>query len=151
MTGGTACLADASKQHGLIGGFRSKIARWTPVPGIELIVNDTFAGLRRRGFRGPVRHPSAGTGVQIMHGLLVSVLEYIRSTGRSVIEPQPYCDALQEALLELEGDTSNGDVVRGADFWLAGGEGAAGSYSSNAGRRVLTAKLRGALPAIEVE
>jgi len=91
------------------------------------------------------------TGVQIMHGLLVSVLEYVRSTGRSVIEAPPYCDAMQEALLELEGDTSNGDVVRGADFWLAGGEGAAGSYSSNAGRRVLTAKLRGALPAIEVE
>jgi len=91
------------------------------------------------------------TGVQIMHGLLVSVLEYVRSTGRSVIDPEPYIDALQDALLELEGDTSNGDVVRGADFWLAGGEGAAGSYSSNAGRRVLTAKLRGALPAIEVE
>jgi hypothetical protein len=91
------------------------------------------------------------TGVQIMHGLLVSVLEYVRSTGRSVIESQPYRDAMQDALLELEGDTSNGDVVRGADFWLAGAEGAAGSYSSNAGRRVLTAKLRGALPAIEVE
>ena len=91
------------------------------------------------------------TGVQIMHGLLVSILEYVRSTGRSVIEPQPYADALQDALLELEGDTSQGDLVRGADFWLAGGEGAAGPYSSNAGRRVLTAKLRGALPAIEVE
>ena len=91
------------------------------------------------------------TGVQIMHGLLVSVLEYIRSTGRSVIEAQPYADAMQQTLLDLEGDTSNGDVVRGADFWLAGGEGAAGSYSSTAGRRVLTAKLRSALPPIEVE
>jgi DGQHR domain-containing protein len=91
------------------------------------------------------------TGVMIMHGLLVSVLEYIRSTGRSVIEPEPYADALREALEDLEGDTGTGDVVRGADFWLAGAEGAAGSYSSNAGRRVLTAKLRTALPPIDVE
>jgi len=91
------------------------------------------------------------TGTMIMHGLLISVLEYIRSTGRSVIEPEPYADALGEALLNLEGDTSSGGVVRGTDFWLAGGEGAAGSYSSNAGRRVLTAKLRASLPEIEVE
>lgn len=90
-------------------------------------------------------------GVQIMHGLLVSVLEYVRSTGRSVIEPEPYASALESALLQIEGDTSDGDVVRGSDFWLAGREGAAGSYSSNAGRRVLTAKLRTLLPAIEVE
>jgi len=37
------------------------------------------------------------------------------------------------------------------DFWLSGSEGAAGSYSSSAGRRVLTAKIRGLLPEIEVE
>lgn len=90
-------------------------------------------------------------GVQIMHGLLVSVLEYIRSTGRSVIEPQAYAEALEGALLQVEGDNREGDVVRGAEFWLAGAEGAAGSYSSNAGRRVLTAKLRTLLPEIEVE
>lgn len=112
--------------------------------GVQLVIPEAFS------------EPSdyviqKSTGALIMHGLLVSVLEYVRSTGRSVIEPQPYCDAMQDALLELEGDTSNGDVVRGSDFWLAGGDGAAGSYSSNAGRRVLTAKLRVALPAIEVE
>jgi DGQHR domain-containing protein len=91
------------------------------------------------------------TGVMVVHGLLVSVLEYVRSTGRSVIEPEPYADALRDAFEDLEGDTSTGDVARGADFWLAGSEGAAGSYSSNAGRRVLTAKLRASLPPIEVE
>jgi hypothetical protein len=58
-------------------------------------------------------------GVRSIHGLLVSVLEYIRSTGRWVIEPQPYSDAMQDALLELDGDTRNSDVVRGSDFWLA--------------------------------
>jgi hypothetical protein len=56
------------------------------------------------------------------------------------------------AVLALSaGDACALRIVRGADFWLAGAEGAAGSYSSNAGQRVLTAKLRGALPAIEVE
>jgi DGQHR domain-containing protein len=90
-------------------------------------------------------------GVQTMHGLLVSVLEYVRSTGRSVLEPQGYAEAFENALLQLEGDNREGDVVRGAEFWLAGADGAAGSYSSNAGRRVLTAKIRNLLPDIEVE
>lgn len=44
-------MADVSKQYGLTGSFGPKIARWTPVPGIELIMNDAFASLRRRGFR----------------------------------------------------------------------------------------------------
>nr|MDQ3957954.1 hypothetical protein [Actinomycetota bacterium] len=91
------------------------------------------------------------TGVNVLHGLLVSVLEYVRSVGRSVVEPEVYGDALGNVLPELEGDTASGDIVRGSDFWLGAGEGAAGSYSGNAGRRVLTAKLRGMLPPIEVE
>jgi hypothetical protein len=91
------------------------------------------------------------TGVNVMHGLLVSVLEYVRSVGRSVVEPDVYADVLGGVLPELEGDTTSGEIVRGPDFWLGAGEGAAGSYSSNAGRRVLTAKLRGMLPPIEVE
>jgi len=91
------------------------------------------------------------TGVMVMHTLLVSVIEYVRSTGRSLIESEPYSDALQEALLNLEGDTSSGGVARGPDFWLAGGDGAAGSYSSNAGRRVLVARLRSELPDIQVD
>ena len=91
------------------------------------------------------------TGVNVMHGLLVSVLEYVRSVGRSVVEPEVYADVLGGVLPELEGDTTSGEIVRGSDFWLGSGEGAAGSYSSNAGRRVLTAKLRGMLPPIEVE
>jgi hypothetical protein len=91
------------------------------------------------------------TGVNVMHGLLVSVLEYVRSVGRSVVEPEVYADVLGGVLPELEGDTTSGEIVRGSDFWLGAGEGAAGSYSSNAGRRVLTAKLRAMLPPIEVE
>lgn len=91
------------------------------------------------------------TGVQIMHGLLISVLENIRSEGRSVVDPEAYFDLLQEPLLELEGDTADGMIARGADFWRVGNEGAAGSFSSNAGRRVLTARLKVALPNVSVE
>jgi DGQHR domain-containing protein len=91
------------------------------------------------------------TGVLVMHDLLVLAIEYVRSTGRSLVEPEPFADALETALSQLEGDNSNGEISRGADFWLSGPDGAAGSYSSNAGRRVLVAKLRGSLPEIEVE
>jgi hypothetical protein len=91
------------------------------------------------------------TGVMIMHQLLIPTLELLRSEGRSVVEPAAYADALQETLLNLEGDTSEGGVARGADFWLSGSQGAAGSFSSNAGRRVLAARLRSSLPKVEVE
>lgn len=112
--------------------------------GIRKVIPEAFAEPTEYAIQKSV-------GVQIMHGLLISVIEYIRSTGNSVIESDAYAAALEVCLTEIEGDTSNGDVVRGADFWLAGRDGAAGSYSSNAGRRVLTAKLRSLLPAIEVE
>lgn len=86
-----------------------------------------------------------------MHGLLVTVIEVLRSKGMSVIDPESYQKAFAEPLLELEGDTAEGGIAKGADFWRTGREGAAGSYSSNAGRRVLIAKLRNSLPAPEVE
>lgn len=53
-------------------------------------------------------------------------------------------------------DTGHPDVITGetrasGGSWLAGSKGAAGSFSSNAVRRVLVAKLRSALPRIEAE
>lgn len=90
-------------------------------------------------------------GAAIMHGVLVTVLEYVRSMGMSVKDPETYEQVLYDVLLTLEGDTGTGDLAQGADFWRSGGEGAAGSYSSSAGRRVLTAKIKGLLPEIEVE
>jgi len=87
------------------------------------------------------------TGVITMHAILVPVLE-VASRGRSDTDPQVYADILGEALTELEGTNAGGQVVRGADFWLAGADGAAGSFSSNAGRRVLLAMIRRNLPRI---
>lgn len=91
------------------------------------------------------------TGVMILHGVLLHVLEYLRSAAKSVIDPTAYADAMRKTLDDLEGDTSTGELARGADFWKAGPEGAAGSFSSNAGQRVLIEKLRSMLPEVEVE
>ena len=103
-------------------------------------------------FERPTDHSlQKSTGVQAMHALLMSVLEHVRSTGDSVLEPASYRKALRRTLLALEGDNSEGELVKGTDFWRAGPSGAAGSFSSNAGRRVLIAKLKSSLPEVEVE
>jgi DGQHR domain-containing protein len=112
--------------------------------GIEMVIPD------------PLKAPTdyalqKSSGVMIMHGLLVSVIELLRSRGLSVVEPDSYAGILEETLLNLEGDNAEGETSRGADFWLAGVKGAAGSFSSNAGRRVLRSRLSASLPAIEVE
>ncbi len=91
-----------------------------------------------------------GIGTTVMHGLFVAVLEHVRVQGRSIIEPQPYADLLEQVLPNLQGDTPTGDIVTGEDFWRTGSEGAAGSYSSSAGQRVLNAKLKALLPPIDV-
>jgi DGQHR domain-containing protein len=112
--------------------------------GIALVVPDAF--------RNAVDYSlQKSTGVQIMHSLLISVIEQLRSTGQSVVDPEAYAEVLRDALLNLEGDTAEGDVARGAEFWLAGVKGAAGSFSSNAGRRVLLARLRTELPDVEID
>jgi DGQHR domain-containing protein len=92
-----------------------------------------------------------GSGVTVLHAVLIHVLEYIRSMGLSVTDGTSYRDAIEEALETLEGDTPNGDIVNGMEFWRAGPDGAAGAYSSNAARRVLIAKIKSRLPQVEIE
>lgn len=91
------------------------------------------------------------TGTLVMHSILVMVIEYVRSHGWSVVDATSYVKAMNKPLQQLQGDTREGEVVSGTDFWRAGAEGAAGSFSSNAGRRVLTAKIRAMLPELELE
>lgn len=93
-----------------------------------------------------------GIGVTAMHEILATVVEIIRSDGKSVFEPDSYRDVMQGVLEDLSGDNTSGANVSGAAFWLTAPKGgAAGSYSSSAGKRVLLAKLRTLLPAIAVE
>jgi len=79
------------------------------------------------------------------------VLELVRSKGMSVTEPESYATILGPALQALEGDNGRGETVKGADFWRASIDGAAGSFSISVGRRILAAKLRQLLPGLEVE
>lgn len=122
----------------------------------QLKVLDAYwAGIRKavpEAFDDPTEYAiQKSTGVMVLHGLLVSVIEVLRSQGSSVIDPTEYERLLGDPLQELEGDSGLGGVAQGADFWKSGVEGAAGSFSSNAGRRVLIAKLNSLLPEPEVE
>ncbi len=93
-----------------------------------------------------------GVGVMVMHSILVDVMEIVRSTGRSVIEPGTYRDIMQEPIEKLQGEAQDGvgTPVGGLDFWRGAPAGAAGSFSSSAGRRVLISKIRQILPHVEV-
>lgn len=104
----------------------------------------------------PFQQPDAyslqkGIGVHVMHQILINVLEILREKGASVIDADAYADVLRGPLENLEGETGSGDVVDGADFWLVAPRGAAGSFSSSAGRRVLTARLKNLLEPVSIE
>ena len=90
-------------------------------------------------------------GAYVLNGLLVNVVNVLRSKGMSVIDVDSYAKILEEPLQGLQGDNGLGEAVQGVDFWMSGVGGAAGSFTSNAGRRVLQAKLKAALPPVEVE
>lgn len=92
-----------------------------------------------------------GVGVIVMHTVLTQVIEIARSRGLPLAEPDTYAAVLKSALETLQGDDSMGNPVSGLDFWRAAPRGAAGSYSSSAGRRVLIAKIQTLLPRITVQ
>jgi DGQHR domain-containing protein len=93
-----------------------------------------------------------GVGVMTLHALFPLAMEIARSKGALLTDRLTYVSIFQEALEKVEGENNSGGSVRGLDFWKnAKDGGAAGSYSSTAGRRVLTAKIRSFMPTIEVE
>ena len=87
-------------------------------------------------------------GVSVMHSIFNDVVEVIRAKNEPVTDPNSYLDVLSEPLLNLSGDATAVGQVSGEDFWLSGEHGAAGAFSSSAGRRVLTARLKSSLPRI---
>lgn len=122
----------------------------------QVRVLDAFWEAVRDVLRDAFEDPSEyavqkGVGVMVLHVLLPEVLEVVRDRGDSTTEPASYEDLLTPALTELEGENRHGKAVTGPAFWQAGTEGAAGTYSSSAGRRVLVAKLRSLLPTLEVD
>lgn len=102
-------------------------------------------------FDEPVEHSLLkGLGAMVMHGIFPDVLEVLRSRGQSVVDATAYADVVEEALLSLQESTPEGGVVQGADFWKQAPEGAAATFSSSAGRRVLKARLAHRLPPPDV-
>lgn len=107
--------------------------------------------IMRPAFDEPTHYAiQKGVGVIVMHGILLHVIEIVRSSGGSVFEPEAYSNVLGKPLETLEGDDSRGLPIKGIEFWRAA-DGAAGSYSSSSGRRVLIMKIRQALPHVEAE
>ena len=92
-----------------------------------------------------------GVGVIVMHTIFPHVLECVRNRGMQTTEPEAYKAVLDVALTQLQGENNSGEPVTGVDFWASAPKGAAGSYSSSAGRRVLVAKIQQLLPQIEAE
>lgn len=92
-----------------------------------------------------------GIGVTVLHNLFSQVLEIARSKGAAVTEPETYAQILRNSFENIEGENATGDPVVGTVFWQAAPIGAAGSYSSSAGRRVLIAKMQQRLPKISIQ
>lgn len=108
--------------------------------------------LLREAFDSPSEYAiQKGVGVIVMHALFPEILELVRDKGMAPMEPNSFEQVLGGSLNDLVGETSENKTVEGVEFWAAGPRGAAGSYSSSAGRRVLIAKIRSRLPELEVE
>lgn len=130
-------------------------SRLTP-EGQQQVIEAYWTGLRdamRPAFDDPAKFVvQKGIGVIVLHAILVEAIEIARSKGKSVIDAATYREIMQSALQELQGEAQDGvgSPVRGVDFWRTAPDGAAGSYSSSAGRRVLITKIRQLLPKVEV-
>lgn len=122
----------------------------------QQVIEAFWSGLReamRPAFDNPQDYViQKGVGVMMLHTILVDVLEIARSTGRSILEAATYRDIMQGPMAQLVGEAQDGQgtPVTGLDFWRTAPAGAAGSYSSSAGRRLLTTKIRQLLPRVEV-
>ena len=122
----------------------------------QIRVLDAFwEGVRnalREAFDDPANFSvQKGVGVLVLHTLLPEIIEVVRDRGLSATDPDSYENLVGEALTGLQGENAEGDVVNGIEFWAAAPRGAAGSYSSSAGRRVLMAKIRMLLPQLDFE
>ena len=122
----------------------------------QQVIEAFWTGLRdvmRPAFDNPQEYVvQKGVGVIVLHAVLVDVLEIVRSSGGSVIEASTFRKIMEAPIEQLQGEAQDGlgTPVQGVEFWRTAPKGAAGSYSSSAGRRVLISKIRQLLPKVEV-
>lgn len=92
-----------------------------------------------------------GVGALVLNSVFPHVLAVVISRANaSVTSPSSYSDVLGGAVDVLEGESQEGGTVGGSDFWRSGKAGAAGSFSSGAGKRVLGSRIINMLPAPEL-
>lgn len=120
------------------------------------IIEAYWAGIRKC-MPDPFRKPDnytllKGIGVWAMHEIMPEVIEVVRSNGDALFDQDSYADIMSYVLDELEGENQKAESVKGSDFWLTAPKGgAAGSFSSSAGKRVLISKLLQGVPEPEIE
>jgi DGQHR domain-containing protein len=112
--------------------------------GIREVLRSAFDDLKTYAIQ-------KGVGVIVMHLVLPNVLECVRSRGSMPTDSSAYAKVLEDVLPRLQGENAKGEPVSGIEFWASSPIGAAGSYSSSAGRRVLAAKIRQLLPAVSLD
>lgn len=155
MEKGDTVMPSASMVTSLKPLLGSPYFRLLTIENQVRVVDAFWRGLRTlmmEAFDNPAEFSlQKGVGVIVLHSALVNILEIVKSKGFSVMEPESYARLLREPLERLQGDDASGNPVSGLDFWRAAPRGAAGSYSSSAGRRVFLSKILQALPKVEVE
>ena len=88
-----------------------------------------------------------GVGVSVLHEILPDVIQVLRENDMDVLDPNSHVAVVKALLEKLQGENKNLDPVSGVEFWLSTPRGgAAGAYSSSAGKRNLVRKLRSLLP-----
>jgi DGQHR domain-containing protein len=125
-------------------------------PSQQLRVLEAFwQGVRevlREAFDDPTKYSlQKGVSVMVLHNVLPYVLEIVKSRGLLITDGESYQAILTEALTKLDGENAEGMPVTGVDFWAEAPRGAAGSYSSSAGRRTLIAKIKQRLPEVHLD
>jgi DGQHR domain-containing protein len=123
------------------------------IPSVEQqgqIIDAYWRAIQRilpKAFEDPAKFSiQKGIGVDAMHAVLPNILDQVRTAGNSIFEPESYQDLVSQALLSIEAPNGEGNVVTAEDFWRTGRRGAAGTYSSAAGRRRLAELIEARLP-----
>lgn len=118
------------------------------------VINAYWQAVRRvlpEAFEEPRQYNiQKGVGVDVMHSIFPNLLDQARVQGESIFKPNSYEDALRVALGGLEWVNSDGDIVSGSEFWRTGRAGAAGAFTSAAGKRRLADLLESRLPEFEL-
>ena len=155
MDKGATTIPSASMVNSLKPLLQSPFFGGLNIESQQKVLDAYWGGIRdlmRPAFDDPDQYViQKGTGAIAMHAMLLHVLELVKARGLSVTEPDSYASLLKKPLEQLEGDNGLGMPVTGLEFWKVAPEGAAGSYSSNAARRVLIVKFRQLLPDVEVD